>query len=466
MSAFPKPLLVPPLDQDFSPAAIAHREFEELAKESGGPRLGFALLREGDKVSRFEAPLLPSGHPRSAHNARHAISLLKFLLWQRGARRVLVAGPREVFDELARCFSPTGARSFDARFMAEVYRVEQMLVEHRPFEALPEECDEGLTLGQAASGCRIGFDAGGSDRKVVAVVDGRVVYSSEVVWHPKRVSDPSYHIAGVRDSLEQAARHLPRVDALGVSSAGIYVDNQTRVASLFRKVPKEAFEAQIRDIYINLARELGVPLTVANDGDVAALAGAQSLGDHPVLGLALGTSLAAGYIDPRGRLTGWLNELSFTPVDYAASGVVDVEWSGDRGVGSSYLSQDAAIRLARVAGLYLDEALPPAELLQQIQRRTELGDDRCLAVFETLGIYLGYALLLYSRFYALRHVLVLGRVTSGAGGERSVAVARRVLKEEDGALADRVQVHLPDEAERRLGQSVAAASLPRLSSPA
>jgi len=460
----PQPALAPPLDPAFCPVALARRHFVKLAAESGGPGLELALLREGQKVTRHAMTLLPDEHPHASSNLPYALGVLKFLLWQRGAHRVLASGPPGVVDELSRAYSATGARAFDARLMARIYRVEEFRVEARAPHELPPEHDPGIALGEAATGCRIGFDAGGSDRKVAAVIDGRVVYSSEVVWHPKRESDPRYHIEGVRDSLMQAAERLPRVDALGVSSAGIYVENQTRVASLFRKVPEAAFEAHIRDIYIDLAKELGVPVTVANDGDVAALAGAQSLGVRPVLGLALGTSLAAGYVDQAGKIKGWLNELAFVPIASGPAAVVDDEWSGDRGVGSSYLSQEGAIRLAARAGLPLDPAQPPAERLRQVQARMDQGDPRMQQVFESLGIYLGYALLDYAGFYPLEHVLLLGRVTSGPGGALLLDAARRVLAREDAHLAGSLHLHLPSEDERRLGQSVAAASLPRVSS--
>jgi len=201
---------------------------------------------------------------------------------------------------------------------------------------------------------------------------------------------------------------------------------------------------------------------VANDGDVTALAGALSLGDRPVLGLALGTSLAAGYVDECGRITGWLNELAFAPVDEAPDAVVDEEWSGDRGVGSSYLSQDALLRLAPRAGLSLDADAPPAVRLEQIQARMAAGDPRARLLYETIGTYLGYALLDFADFYPLKHVLVLGRVTSGEGGALLCEKAREVLRREAPSLAERITLRLPDESRRRVGQSIAAASLPRL----
>src|SRR5690606_28220803 len=187
-------------------------------------------------------------------------------------------------------------------------------------------------------------------------------------------------------------QHLPRVDAFGVSSAGIYVDNETRVASLFRRVPRQAFQARIRRIYPDVAAALGVPVSVANDGDVAALAGSMALDDQPVLGLALGTSLAAGYIDAAGKITGALNELAFAPLDYAPTAPRDDDWSGDRGIGVDYLSQDAAIRLAECAGLTL-AGESPARKLSELQRRFAEGSSAARAVFETLGVYLGYAVL-------------------------------------------------------------------------
>jgi hypothetical protein len=59
-------------------------------------------------------------------------------------------------------------------------------------------------------------------------------------------------------------------------------------------------------------------------------------------------------------------------------------------------------------------------------------------------------------------VLVLGRVTSGAGGDVIVDGARAVLETEFPQLARRIQVHVPDEQDKRHGQAIAAASLPAL----
>jgi len=179
-----------------------------------------------------------------------------------------------------------------------------------------------------------------------------------------------------------------------------------------------------------------------------------------VLGIAMGTSEAGGYVDGKGNITGWLNELAFVPVDFNKNSMVD-EWSGDFGCGVKYFSQDAVIKLANPAGIILDENLSPAEKLKEVQKLVEKGDERAFKIFESIGCYLGYGIAYYSFFYDITHVLVLGRVTSGEGGKIIAKTAEKVLKQEFPILADKIMLHLPDEKSRRVGQSVAAASLPQ-----
>jgi predicted NBD/HSP70 family sugar kinase len=456
------PQLLPPLHLGFRPAWSGNRAFRAEVARVGGVRLAFALERDAGNVSRFETQLLPEGHPSAALNLRYAERLLKFLLWQKGAFRVSVAGPRAIAEYIAREYAAGGARSFDAEFFAKVYERPCFIVERVEFAALPEEREHGLAVGGHLDGCRIGFDAGGSDRKVAALIDGKEVFSCEVTWEPKIHADPQYHFDGIDDSIRRAAAHLPRIDAIGVSSAGIYVNNRTMVASLFRKVPQAAFEERIKNIYLDIAKKWGdIPLEVANDGDVTALAGALELKDHSVLGIAMGTSEAAGYVNADGLVTGWLNELAFAPVDYGSDAAIDQEWSGDRGTGVGYFSQDAVVRLAACAGLELPAASPGSKL-KRVQELLASGDPRPMRIFETLGVYLGYGLLHYLDFYDVRHVLLLGRVTSGEGGDVLLEKAREVLAREAPLIADALRLHLPDEATRRVGQSIAAASLPRL----
>ncbi len=270
-----------------------------------------------------------------------------------------------------------------------------------------------------------------------------------------------YHYRGVMESIRSAAAHLPRLDAVGGSAAGIYIDNRVRVGSLYRGVPAADFAAGIAPLFVRIRKELGVPLEVVNDGEVTALAGSMSLGDNPVLGIALGSSQAAGYVNRQGNITNWLNELAFAPLDYRPDAPAD-EWSGDTGCGVQYLSQQAACRLAAAAGMEFDPALPQAGRLVRLQEEMAAGDPLAAQVYQTLGTYLGYAVAQYADFYELKHVLILGRVTTGQGGEIILNRSLEVLRAECPELAARISMALPDEANRRVGQSIAAASLPAI----
>jgi predicted NBD/HSP70 family sugar kinase len=458
------PKFVPPLDPEHRPAWLGNRNFEAAAKKTRkAVSMVFAVEAAAGAVTRFETVALPPGHPQSAENLAYAERVVKFLLWSRGGWKVSVAGPKEVALHLRATYGPGGARAFDAEFMAKVYEKPAFVVEHVPASKLPKEKDSATPVGGHLEGCRIGFDAGGSDRKVAAVIDGKEVFATETVWQPKTNSDPQYHFDGIDDSIRQAAAHLPRIDAIGVSSAGIIINNRCMAALLFKKVAPEDFDRRIKSIYLDVAKKWGeVPIEVANDGDVTALAGALSLKAKQVLGIAMGTSQAGGYVDRRGYITGWLNELAFAPVDYAESAPRDVEWSQDQGVGGLYFSQDAVIRLAAKLDFAFEPGATPGEKLKAVQQAFQEGERRLVAIFESIGVYMGYAVLHYARFYAIRHVLLLGRVTSGKGGDILLQTARKVMKGEDPKAARAITLHVPDEATRRVGQAIAAASLPEL----
>ena len=353
-----------------------------------------------------------------------------------------------------------GVQNFDVKTMSDVYENEFEIV-NLPYAEKPEPKSSPKSVGGFTDGCRIGFDAGGSDMKVSAVVDGKVIYSEEIVWLPKVNSDPDYHLQNIVAAMKKAAEKMPRVDAIGISSAGIYVNNRTMLASLFLAVGPEDFEKKVKDIYKNACREVGenIPFEVANDGDVSALAGAMDLKDDRVMGLAMGTSEAVGYVDASGNITGMLNELAFAPIDMNENAPLN-SWSGDKGVGSDYLSQDAVIRLAPRAGIVLDEELTPAQKLKVAQKLANEGDENALAIFESIGAYLAHAIGTYAHFYDIAHLLLLGRVSSGKGGDLLVQTCIDTLKTDYPSLA--VDVNLPDEMARRVGQSIAAASLVRL----
>ena len=452
-----------PLDSSFAPLSVALREYEREAAQGPTERLAVNIEREEGCSDYFCLDAFPEGE-RDERTLDLAERMTKALLWMRGGWKITVAGSKKLYEHLRAAYSPDGARRFDRKFMGDVY--------DRPFTVAWEEDMEKVTVrknkaqsvGRHLNGCRIGFDAGGSDRKVSAVIDGETVYSEEVVWFPKLQSDPDYHLQGIAEAFRTAASHMPRVDGIGVSSAGVYIGNDaTRDNSLFRSVPKELFEEKIRHIYTDAAALIGkdIPLAVANDGDVTALAGAMDLNAGNVLGVAMGTSEAGGYVDGEMRLMGWLTELAFVPVDGCHESMVD-EWSGDYGCGVKYFSQDAVIKLAPAAGIRLDEALSPAEKLKAVQAEMEKGSLGARLIYETIGVYFGYAIAWYARFYEIDHVLIMGRVTSGEGGGVILKRAREVLEAEFPALAEKITLHIPDEKSRRVGQSVAAASLPEV----
>ena len=453
------PATPPPLDPGFRPPVLANRAFVAEAVAAGGVPLVLGLERPDGAVSRFETVVFPEGHPRFAANLPYVERLFKFLLWQRGGCRTYVGGPAALADHLRTVYAPTGARAFDCQFMGEdVYGQPFEILACKPAE-VPSARELGQPLGRHLEGCRIGFDLGASDRKVSAVIDGEAVFSEEVVWSPRLHADPAYHYGEIMQALRTAASHLPRVDAIGGSSAGILVNNQVRIASLFRGIPKDRY-CEIRDVFLRIRAELGVPLEVANDGDVTALAGAMSLGENGVLGIALGSSEAAGYVNTEGNLLGWLNELAFAPVDYSPDAPVD-EWSGDRGAGALYFSQQCVFRLAPAAGIELPVGVPDAERLKAVQDLLEAGHVGAQQIWETMGVYLGYAIAHYADFYEIRHLLLLGRCTSGRGGGLLLGGALEVLRREFPELVH-LQIQLPDERSRRVGQSIAAASLPPL----
>lgn len=440
------------LDPKFQPMVMELREFKaRVAEASEKATVSFCVERNNGYRYRYDLDVIPG----DAANVKMVERLLKSILWVVGGYKIYINGPKDLTDAIVKIFSMEGSRAFDVEFMSRVYRNKFEVV---VTEDVPASVEASIKVGGHLDGCRIGFDAGGSDRKVSAVVNGEVIYSEEVVWFPKTNEDPQYHYEGILDSFKTAASKMPRVDAIGVSSAGIYIDNEVRVASLFVKVPQDKFDAEARDIYIRAAKQFGdVPLQVVNDGDVTALAGALSLEDTKILGIAMGTSEAVGYINADGNINGWLSELAFVPVDYNEDAMVD-EWSGDYGCGVKYFSQDGVIKLAVAAGIELDETLSPAEKLKVVQGLMANDDPRAKEIYETIGVYLGYTIPYYAEFYDIKYLLLLGRVTSGKGGDLIIEKANEVLKEVFPEF--NVQITTPDEKMRRVGQSIAAASLP------
>ena len=404
----------PKLDKTFIPFGVWREAYLAGAEQP----IAIAVEREGGKVSVHHTKIYGTKEMLDA-DYRYVERYVKFLLWSIGGFRVSICGCSDIAAKLKAAYTPEGERHFDHEFVGQLYERELEVLD-LPLEACPAANECAQPMGGHTDGCRIGFDAGGSDRKVSAVIDGECVYSEEVVWFPKLQEDPDYHYGHIVEAFKTAASKMPRVDAIG-----------------------------------------DVPIVVANDGDVSALAGAMGLGVGNIMGIAMGTSEAVGYVDRDKNVLGWLNELAFAPVDLQAGAMQD-EWSTDYGVGCKYFSQDAVIKLAPFAGIELDPALSPAEKLKVVQSLMAEDDPRAAAIYETIGAYLAYTVVLYNQFYDIEHMMMLGRVMSGKGGDIILSVCHDILKDEFPALAKKLEVMLPDEKTRRVGQSVAAATLPEI----
>ena len=446
----------PKLDPTFIPFGV----WREAYLKGASKPLAIALERDKGRVSVHHTMI--HGTPEMAEaDYRYVERYVKFLLWSTGGFRVSICGCSELAQRLKKAYTPEGERHFDFTFVNQLYERDLEILD-LPLEECPAANEVAEPMGGHMDGCRIGFDAGGSDRKVSAVIDGECVYSEEVVWFPKLQEDPDYHFGHIVEAFKTAASKMPRVDAIGVSSAGTFIGNAPMVASLFIKVPRSNWD-KVKTIYDRAAAEIdpNVPILVANDGDVSALAGAMGLGKGNLMGIAMGTSEAVGYVDEDKNVLGWINELAFAPVDLQAGAMQD-EWSTDYGVGCKYFSQDAVIKLCPAAGIELPEELSLAEKLKFVQKLMEADDPRAQAIFETIGAYFAYTMVLYSQFYDLDYMMLMGRVMSGKGGDTILKVCNDILAEEYPALAAKCKVTLPDEKMRRVGQAVAAASLPKI----
>ena len=115
------------------------------------------------------------------------------------------------------------------------------------------------------------------------------------------------------------------------------------------------------------------------------------------------------------------------------------EWSGDKGVGALYSSQQAVNKLLPAAKIKLPEKLGLPERLKAVQGLMAKGDLRVAKIYETIGVYLGCALAQYAEFYDFQQALILGRVTTGRGGDIVIETARGTLKRNFPEVARRLQ---------------------------
>ena len=246
---------IPQLDKNFKPMVLEFRKYSEAVSKTDNKPLKICVERNDGYNYIFSYNIFACPC-KAEENNRMAERIAKTILWLVGGYKIYVLGVEGVYNYLKDAYTNEGLRSFDKNFMERVYenKFEVVLCDEKTF---PEEKKCSLSVGGHLDGCRIGFDAGGSDRKVSAVIDGEVVYSEEVVWFPKINPDPDYHYNEILTAMKTAASKMPRVDAIGVSSAGVYVNNKIMVASLFLKVSDDDFEKKVKNMYIDVAKEMG-----------------------------------------------------------------------------------------------------------------------------------------------------------------------------------------------------------------
>ena len=449
-------------DSEFiAPMSALWQIYEGIDSEANADIVSIAWEREDSKVFRYDLPIPKRLDPKAAKFVSYVVErIAKFIVWSAGGFKLYLAGPDAIVKPVARAYTKKGARAFDWDFFTSIYSrpVEAVVV---PLDKMPEFSEKTAQVKTVADGCRIGFDLGASDFKISALNKGKVVFSKEFPWDPRNNANPEYHYSMLTAGLKEAAASLPRVDAIGGSTAGVLVGQKMGLASLFRAVKEKnpsKFETA-QNMFFRIEKDWGVPFAVYNDGDVTALAGMITMAKKGILGIAMGSSEAVGYVNPKGQMTGRISELAFAPVDFNPASPKD-EWSGDAGVGAMYFSQQAVNHLACKYGFKFPKSMKLPERLKVVQEAMEKHDTRALKVYLMIGRYLANAVCWYREFYDFQNLMILGRVTSGLGGDIILETAKMGLEAIAPEIAEEVDVFMPDEKARRLGQSVAAAQIP------
>ena len=387
-------------DAEFvAPMGALWKVYDGISSNASADIVSIAWEREEGKVFRYDLPVPKRLAPKAAKEVSHVVErIVKFALWAAGGWKLTLSGPDAVVRPVAKAYTKKGLRAFDYDFFSSIYGrpVEASVV---PRAKMPDFSEKLQQVKTVADGCRIGFDLGASDFKISALKNGKVVFSKEFPWDPRNQADPEYHYSKLTAGLKEAAASLPRVDAIGGSTAGTLVGQKMGIASLFRAV-KEKNPSKFpvaQNMFYRIEKDWGVPFAIYNDGDVTALAGMITMGKKGILGVAMGSSEAVGYVDMKGRMTGRISELAFAPVDFNPCAPKD-EWSGDYGVGAMAFSQQAVNWLAVKYGFSFPKAMKLPERLKVVQAAIEKGDSRALKVYLEIGRFLAHAIPCYNEF--------------------------------------------------------------------
>jgi predicted NBD/HSP70 family sugar kinase len=475
-----RPAVPAPMDPNFSPFILGKRQYLKATQDCKD-RLEWALPR-ADGCGRYSLPVFPEGHKDIEASIYLAGVLIQEMLWQRSGSELLLSGPAKICEALQKEFAEGGAYEFEIKSMPNVCGTPAS-----PFKVsivsdasqMPASRDTPQVCGKDASGCRLAFDLGKSDIKTVAVQDNEVLDSKETEWDVTN-EDPDYHFNAILAAMKDTAKKLPKIEAIGGSATGtVSGDNEATWCDIFPNVPPDVYKAKVVDIFKRLAREMAgdVPLKVINDGEVTALAAVQKIKAGNVMGISMGSSEGGGYANADGNLMGWINELCYIRLDLNPDAPTDPWTKGHhRGMSHMYLGQRGATKLAGRNGVQVPENYyyphpdmctikheDHANCLKLIQKAmaTPETEAQTSLIYETIGVYLGYALAQYCEFYTIDHVMILGRVSKGKGGDLMLDTAKKVLETEFPEYAH-MQFHTADDHFKAVGQCIAAAALPTI----
>ncbi len=181
----------PVLDPGFLPAVLWNRAYEARVRATrGSVELGIALVRQdGTTFTHKHAHPAADRGPHARSTSSTSSGWSSSCCGRRAAARSSVraaipsrARSRGLRRE-GRC-APSTATSWAGACSASRSRSRPSAGSCRP------RARRRGRSGRHLDGCRIGFDLGGSDRKCAAVIDGKVVFSDEVVWNPYFEKDP------------------------------------------------------------------------------------------------------------------------------------------------------------------------------------------------------------------------------------------------------------------------------------
>merc|ERR1712086_940265 len=473
-----RPKVVAPLDPNFSPVILTKRQYLAAVKAAKcEDKLQWALLRS-DGCGRYSLPVFAADSWDAPASTYMAGVLIQEMIWQRSAHTLLLSGPAAMCEELVAAFSVDGQYSFEVSSMPNVCGTPAEPFTVRVVDAaeMPEDVDTPQVCGKDADGCRLAFDLGKSDIKTVAVQDNKVLSSKETEWDVTN-PDPQYHYDAIIAAMKETAAVLPRIDAIGGSATGtVSGANEATWCDIFPNVPQDVYKEKVVDIFVRIAKELAgdVPLKVINDGEVTALAAVTKIKAGKVLGISMGSSEGGGYANADGNLMGWINELCYIRLDLNPMAPSDPWTKGSHsGISHMYLGQRGATKLASAGGIEgPEEQMYPnpamctikhenhAQCLKLIQAAMNdpAKEPRARLIYETVGVYLGYGLAQYTEFYEIDHIMILGRVSKGTGGDIMLAKAKEVLETEFPDLPA-ITFHTADDHFKAVGQCIAAAAL-------